>query len=118
MQVTLPLLLLLAHKEFPGVVAAAVTILGPRIRPKFDLHDELESVKEDATSFVDAMLLKELRISTSDLLDITQYEPLFRKMLVDKSIDGHAVQYADRTLKGIEREKHRRETQFKKHATT
>jgi hypothetical protein len=118
MQVTLPLLFLLSRKESSAVVAAAMTILGSRIRPKFDLHDELETVKEDATSFVDAMLLKELRISTSDLLDITQYEALFRKMFADKSIDGHAVQYADRTLKSIEGEKHRRETQFKKHATT
>ena len=119
-QITLPLLWLFAHKDSPGTVTAAVTILGSRIRPKFDLHDELQVVKENATSFVDAMLLKELHISPSDLLDIAQYEPLFRKMLADKSIDGRAVQYADRTLKSIQGEKNRsvkrfsRETQLKK----
>ena len=115
-QVTFPLLWLLARKDSPGTTVAAVAILGSRIRPRFDLRDELIAVKEDATSFVDTLLLKELRISSSDLLDIVQYEPLFRKMLLDKTIDSHAVQYADRTLKSIEGEKPRRETNFKKHA--
>jgi hypothetical protein len=118
MQVTLPLLWLMARRDSAGRVAAAVTILGPKIRPKFDLNDELKVVKDDLTSFVDTMLLKELRIRTSDLLDLEQYESLFRKMEMDTSIDGHAVQYADRTLRSIEGEKHRREEQFRRHASS
>ncbi len=117
MQVTLPLLWLMARRDSAGRVAAAVTILGSKIRPKFDLNDELKTVKDDLTSFVDSVLLKELKIRTSDLLDLEQYESLFKKMEMDTSIDGHAVQYADRTLRSIEGEKQRREEQFRRHAS-
>ncbi len=118
MQITIPLLWLFARKDLPGSVAAAVRILGSKIRPKFDFGDELRTVKADCSSYLDSMLLKELRLATSDLLELAQYESLFRKMNTETSIDSHAVQYADRTLKSIEGEKQRREKQFEKHSRT
>jgi len=116
MQVAIPLMWLLSRKDLPGSVRAALTILGSKIRPKYDFSDELRIAKKDPSSFLDSMLLKQLRLSASDLLDLVQYETLFQRINDDSSIDRHAVQYADRTLKAVGGEKQRREKQFRKHA--
>jgi len=116
MQLMTPLLCLLARKEAQGSVAVAVSILGPKIRPKFDFDDELRTVRSDVSSYLDVMLLKDLRLTAGEVQDLTQYESLFRRMKADTSIDAHAVQYAERTLRSVDGEKQRRENQFERHS--
>jgi predicted transcriptional regulator len=116
MQVMIPLMWLFARKDLPESVAVAVFLLEPKIKPKWNFYDELEQAKKDPSSSVDAMLLKDLHISAADLLDAVNYEGLFKRIYADDTLERHTTQYADRTLKAIEGERHRRQSQFGKEA--
>jgi hypothetical protein len=74
--------------------------------PKKHFTHLLSEIRDDPTSLMDVMLLKELELTTSELLDCLNYEPLFRRIRErTKSGDPAVHHYADRTVKAIEGER-------------
>jgi hypothetical protein len=102
LQVTIVLLWLLSRSESEHVVPAALELLHPIIKRDWNLCDELRSVKEDPGNWFDAMLLRDLKISTGDLMDTTNYESLFTRVHADPKVDTPTKQYSDRTVRAIE----------------
>jgi hypothetical protein len=113
-QIMIPLIWQFARKDLPESVEIAVFLLGARIKSRWNFCDELELAKKDPTSSMDQMLLRELQMSSSELLDSSNYEALFKRMYVDTTVDRATMQFADRTLKAIVGERNRREGQFRK----
>jgi hypothetical protein len=83
------------------------------IKKDWNFSDELEQVKDEQSSSVDVMLLRELNVTASEMLDCTSYEPLFRRVFDAKELDTPMRQFADRTLRAIEGEKGRRQAAFR-----
>jgi hypothetical protein len=112
-QIMIPLIWQFARKDLPESVAIAVFLLGARIKPKWNFCDELEQAKENPSSSMDQMLLRELQMSLVELLDPTNYEALFKRMHADTTVDRPTTQFADRTLKAIEGDQNRRQTRIR-----
>ncbi len=89
------------------VVRAAIDLLHPRIKRDWNFCDDLRGLKENPGASLDLMLLKDVAVSARDLMDSTQYEVLFKKIYDKPTIDTPTRQFADRTLRGIEGERHR-----------
>ena len=116
MQLALPLIWHFGKRDLPGSVPVVLFLIDSKIMPKWNYCDELEQAKKDPTSSIDSMLLKNLGVNLGELLDYTSYETLFRRILNDPKVERRAVQFADRTLKSIEGEQHRRQSDFLKNA--
>lgn len=116
MQLALPLIWHFGKRDLPGSVPVVLFLIESRIKPKWNFCDELEQVKRDPTSSTDSMLLRDLGISLGELLDCTSYETIFRRIVNDAVAERRAIQFAERTLKSIEGEQHRRQSDFRKSA--
>jgi hypothetical protein len=121
-QIIVPLLWSLVRDESPEGSDSAVELLefdriahkskGEQRKgdpPKRNFTHLLGEIRDDPTSLMDVMLLKELELTTSELLDCLNYEPLFERIRErTKSGDPAVYHYADRTVKAIEGERGRR----------
>ena len=116
--VAVPLLWFLSRTESKASTDAAIELLEVdrtmnRVKgkePKRNFTDLLEEIKEDPTYQMDLMLLKELDLKPSEMLDALSYEPLFMRMFKSTTGGDPAVfHYADRTVRAIAGERDRRE---------
>jgi len=116
MQITIVLLWLLSRRDVPEIVEPSLILLHPKVKPKWNFCDELREIKEDPSSSLDSMLLKDLQIRAADLLDSQSYENLFKRVYQYPATDTPTRQYADRTIRGIEGERNRRQAAHLKQA--
>jgi hypothetical protein len=109
-QISVILLWFFSKKELTaGTLKAALDLLHLRVSRDWNFCDDLRDLKENPTTSFDSRLLKDLGISARDLMDFTQYENIFQVIHANPNTDTLTRQYADRTLRGIEGEKHRLE---------
>lgn len=76
----------------------------------------LEEIKDDATNLTDILLLKELDLHPTEILDSLNYEPLFNR-LREFTMHGEpsVFHYMDRTVDAIAGERGRRESAVHQH---
>ncbi|MBZ5525322.1 MAG: NACHT domain-containing protein [Acidobacteriia bacterium] len=115
-QITLALLWLLLRKDTTETSDAVLTLVRPIVRKDWNFCDELREIKKDPANFLDLMLLKDLHISIADFLDSLNYEMLFKKIYEIGDLETPTRQYADRTLRGMEGERNRRQASHSKQA--
>jgi hypothetical protein len=85
----------------------AIDLVRTRVRREWNFCDDLRELKEDPGTSFDSMLLKDLSLPVRNLVDSTEYEPLFKKIYACPDVDTPTKQFSERTLKGIEGEKRR-----------
>jgi hypothetical protein len=107
-----------AQKDSSEAVDAALELLRPKVRRDWNFCDDIREIKREQTSNLDSMLVKKLRCTEGDVLDALKYRKLFQTIFERPTIDTPMKQYADRTLKAIEGEEHRRQAQFQSHSRT
>ncbi len=79
-QVEVPLLLLLARSELPDPVDVAAAVL-QRMSPRGrNFCEDLGRIKENQSSLVDSMLLRDLRVEVRELVDSSSYQSLFERI--------------------------------------
>ena len=114
-QVGVPILFLLARSEVPEAINIAVDVLAVLWRTAFEkrqFFEELRMIKDDRSSWLDQVLLRELKILVPDLLDGLHYQILFER-ISNTAADRKVRQYVDRTLRAIEGERQRRAASFR-----
>jgi hypothetical protein len=113
MQITIPLLWYLGRGDSTDGMDTVVELLAPRVKREWNFCDELREAKKDQSSSLDMMLLRDLDVNASEVLDAVHYERLFKAIYAHPAIEKQIKQFADRTLRAIEGERHRRESMFK-----
>jgi hypothetical protein len=114
-QATVPLLSLIAATDSQESIQLAKETLEHLTTHGRNFCDVLRKIKQDKGTWVDSMLLRDLNIKETDLLDSSYYESLFTKMLRMQSVDRKTQQYVDRTIRAIQGEKHRQTARVKQY---
>lgn len=84
--------------------------------PKRNFTHLLDEIKDDVTNLTDILMLKELDVKPSELLDSLNYERLFHRLRVGtKAGEPTAFHYMDRTVDAIAGERGRRESVVHQH---
>jgi hypothetical protein len=108
MEVALPLLFLLAPAASSDATNLSIGLLDAVVGKTRNFSELLREVKADKGRLIDSILLKELRVPEYALLDVIQFEPLFRRLDGDPAVPSKLRHYAERTLKAVEGAKQRR----------
>ena len=114
-QIIVVLLLLFSRSSATDIMPVALEIVHRLVKRERNFGDDLRDLKEDPGSSFDAMLLKDLGIGPGELMDSVQYEAIFKRIHEDVTVDTPTRQFADRTLRGIDGERHRRIAAHRSH---